>query len=154
MSYWGNIASFVGVIISIWVLVQSFLVKNEVNKLRTMYLFKERCPKHLKVIDKHLSDLNLLMKDFSGSVGEIEKLLSENTAELESISEKISDLSVYNKLQRTIRRNKYVLFRGFPLGNEKRKFYHASYSTIWKTYCKIQNTYTSLNNLVLDSKVI
>ncbi|KPA11390.1 hypothetical protein MHK_008413 [Candidatus Magnetomorum sp. HK-1] len=155
MNFIGSICSVFGLIASIIVMIHSIFVKKEVQKLKTLYLFNKRCQQHLKKIDRFLSKLNELIKDYENSGEDIENTLVKCKAELLSLSEKVVDRRNTKQLKKAIGIIAMIEKRGLTCRHSGflcRSPFRADKNTVWQAYQNIQLIYSSVDNLAMDSK--
>ena len=151
----GIIASILGTLISVIILIQSLIVKNEIKKLQAKHLFKFRAPQHLQNIDTHLSNINVLLRDYKNNGKEIETVLSCANAELKSIANKTLDTETSKQILKSIKMNSSILQRGLScryIGFWSNYPIRANYESVWKAYKHLQFTHTMLQNLIEDNK--
>ena len=154
-NFTGSIASILGALISIIILIQSLLVKNEIKMLQARHLFKFRSPQHLRNIDTHLSNINVLLRDYKNNGKEIESALSRANAELKSIANKTLDTETSKQILKSIKMNDSILRRGLScrfIGFWSKYPIRANYESVWKAYKHLQFTHTMLQNLIEDNK--
>lgn len=151
----GSVASIIGTVISIAVLIQAIIVKSEIKKLQARHLFKIRSPQHLKKLDNYLSNLNTLLQDFSNNGDNIESTLSCVNAELKSLANKTEDKDILKQIKKSLRMNSSILIRGLSCRfTGLCSFYpfRANRESVWKSYKHLQFTHTMLLNLIEDNK--
>lgn len=150
-----SVASILGTLISIAILVQSLIVKSEIKKLQARYLFKFRSSQHLRNIDAYLSKINVLLRDYTNNGKQIESELSCANAELRSIANKTLDKDTLAQIRKSIRMNNSILRRGLSCrfkGLSSIYPIRANYESVWKSYKHLQFTHTMLQNLIEDTK--
>jgi len=165
LNTYGSIASLVGLVVSGLAFVAAKNAKEAAREIQDSFLFDQRIPMHLKVLDNKVSNYNYLLVDIEANKKQIKTLLSQIKSELISLSDKIKNRKALRKLRSTIILTDKVINREIYLEANQtyllnrvlhffKSFFLVSHSDIWKNYNDLNEIYALISNLKLDKKYL
>ncbi|MCI0693303.1 hypothetical protein L0337_15025 [candidate division KSB1 bacterium] len=127
----GNIASIIGALISVWVLL-------DVKRLRAHFLFRARIPDLMKLLKKHANTLSESLRNFVESQRDVESVLPVCESTLKNLKTKL-----YGDVRQTTKN---------LLGRIRRRTKPTSRDQAWEIYEELQALIEALTHLWKDKK--
>ena len=161
----GNIASIVGLIISIWTLCIAHKVKGEVIKIQAMHLFNRRIDSHLKSIDEQTNKLSVFLDSIIENETDIKLILAKLLTDFESVEKKLVSSEHQKQIKKVISALKYGITKKYFIYQNKyfkpfrkmilyayNKFGFLATEEIAAIYVKSNENYNRIKQLKLDKK--
>ncbi len=160
---WANVLEVIGFAISIIAFIIGILIKSEIQRLKTSYIFDQRIKTHIVNLTKTNSKISQFLTDYDNCFEEIKQELSLCKSELEDLSIKLNYNQRFKckKLIRFIvrRRDKHFIKRQTfkpTLWNHVIKYfkrlYITTYDDIWIIYETLLEVIRDMENTKLNNK--
>ena len=159
----GSWSSFIGLIITIVLVVFGYFINNKVKDLQRNFLFDVRIKKLLKQLDTSKSSYPKYLNNYKNSIKDIRFEISQTEAILKNLKPKVTGIEKRNisELCKEISLMKIGDFISEEERNKSFPFWtkslfivtkETSEEDLWNFYTELSALQTSLENLVDDKK--
>jgi hypothetical protein len=158
---WANVLEIVGFIVALSAFIISLVIKSEIGRLKTSYIFDKTIKRHIENLKASASTINQLLNDYDTNRSLIRTELGNCISELEDISQKVS-FSQAGKCRRLVRFLKRRRTRQFVLRKihtnilvqfimkRPRRLIETSYDDVWEIYDRLIEVIRQMENIKLN----
>lgn len=160
---WANVLELVGFTLAVLSFIIGLIIKSEINKLKTQYIFDKRIKDHLVNLENIKSNINQYLNDYDNSKELIRTELTICQTELKDLYSKLN----FRQSLKSRRLVFFIIFRkDKPFSNKAsnnnlflaylmklpKRLYTTTYDDIWIIYNKLIGTIRQVENIHKNNK--